>query len=245
MKHLKKYLIPVTFILLLFSAFALFAILQNASFKSFWAYLFIIIIIVSSAVLFGLSIQKQEVSDTQKEEKNLASTEETMLSQVAEATTQVQEDQIDVQKLLPSRSLEIEKFTEELLRNMADPFNMVQGLVYVKNPNEDLYHCYAQYAYFSENKPAEFRMGESLSGQAVKNKVIVTLNDIPDNFMTIASGLGKSNPKHLVFVPIKNQEDVVGLIEYATFEPLTEVQHQALEAIAKKVADTVSKHLKK
>ena len=245
MMHLKRYLLPITFILLLISAFALFAILQNASFKSFWAYLSIIIIIISGAVLFGLSILTQEASQTQTEEKKQASAEETSVIQTAETSTQTMENEIAVQKLLPSRTLEIEKYAEELLRNMADPFRMVQGLVYIKNPNEDLYHCYAQYAYFSENKPAEFHTGESLPGQAVKNKVIVALNDIPDNFMTIASGLGKSNPKHLVFVPIKSQEDVVGLIEYASFEPLAEIQRKALEAIAQKVADPISKHLKK
>jgi methyl-accepting chemotaxis protein len=128
---------------------------------------------------------------------------------------------------------------------MATDFRIVQGLLYIKNPHEDLFHCYAQYAYFSENKPVEFTTGETLPGQAVKNKAIVSLNNIPDQYMTIASGLGKSNPKHLVFVPLKNQEEVVGLIEYATFEPLTERQFKALEDISKKVADTISKHLKK
>jgi hypothetical protein len=63
--------------------------------------------------------------------------------------------------------------------------------------------------------------------------------------MTIASGLGKSNPKHLIFVPLINQEEVIGLIEYAAFESLTEKQLKALEGISKKVADTIYKHLKK
>jgi transcriptional regulator with GAF, ATPase, and Fis domain len=152
---------------------------------------------------------------------------------------------IDIQKLLPSRTLGIEKFAEEMLQNMANPFSMVQGLFYVKNPNEDLFHCYAQYAYFSEDKPVEFRTGETLPGQAVKNKTVVSLSNIPDQYMTIASGLGKSNPKQLVFVPLKSQDDVVGLIEYASFEPLSEKQFKALEGISKKVADVIVKHLKK
>ena len=71
------------------------------------------------------------------------------------------------------------------------------------------------------------------------------LNNIPDNYMTIVSGLGKSKPRQLVFVPLKNQDEVVGLIEYATFEPITEKHQKALDEISKKVADTIVKLLKK
>jgi len=59
------------------------------------------------------------------------------------------------------------------------------------------------------------------------------------------SGLGKSKPRQLVFVPLKNQDEVVGLIEYATFEPITEKHQKALDEISKKVADTIVKLLKK
>jgi len=210
-------------------------------------YLSIFITLGLGSLLFGLAMWKQETVAEKVEVQSQIIKEDTEESanQLTEEKQEESEYQIDIQKLLPSRTLALDKFSEELLRNMSDTFNIVQGLFYIKNPNEDLYHCYAQYAYFSENKPSEFRTGETLPGQAVKNKAIVSINDIPEKYMTVASGLGKSNPKHLVFVPIKNQDDVLGLIEYATFETLSGKQFKALEGISKKVADVISKHFKK
>ena len=248
MRHNTKLLYSVIYILFLLAIFLLFAAIKNASGGTFSSYISIFVVLILGSLLYGIAVKKQESTnkETNTEDKSIVdATEENNLNQLTEEKTGEVENQIDIQKLLPSRTLGIEKYTEELLQNMASNFNIVQGLFYIKNPNEDLFHCYAQYAYFSENKPVEFRTGETLSGQAVKNKTIVSISNIPDQYMTIASGLGKSNPKQLVFVPITNQEEVIGLIEYATFEPLAEKHFNALEGISKKVADIISKHFKK
>jgi len=247
MRHNTKLLFTGIFIIFLFAVFFMFAAVKNALAGSAVTYISVFIVLILGSLLYWLSIKRQETNNSETID-NSHSTEES-LSNPQEIVNEEQltpsENQIDVQKLLPSRTLGIEKYTEELLQNMAGSFNIVQGLFYIKNPNEDLFHCYAQYAYFSENKPVEFRTGEALPGQAVKNKSIVSLNNIPDQYMTIASGLGKSKPNLLVFVPIKNQEEVIGLIEYATFEQLTDSQFKALENISKKVADIIIKHFKK
>lgn len=248
MKHLAKLLYSIIYVLFLCSVFILFAAIQNASEKSVLSMISIFVILLAGSFLYVIVMRKQDATIFQIEDQSQVASDETQdvnPQRSSDETPNDQETLIDVQKLLPSRTLGLEKYTEELLQNMANPFHMVQGLVYMKNPNEDLFHCYAQYAYFSENKPAEFRTGEALPGQAVKNKIIVSISDIPDKFMTVASGLGQSNPRHLVFVPLKTQEEVVGLIEYATFETLTDTQYKALESVSKKVADTMSKHLKK
>lgn len=247
MRHFTKLLYSGIYILFLLAVFLQFAAIQNASGKSWLAYLSIFLILLFGSALFALTVLKPETESMDNSSVDKLSGKEIAEDQIEtkEDKATDAEDQIDIQKLLPSRSLAIEKFTEEVLQNMADPFHMVQGLLYVKNPNEDLFHCYAQYAYFSENKPVEFRTGEALPGQAVKNKMIVALDNVPDQYMTVASGLGKSHPKQLVLVPLKNTDEVIGLIEFATFAPLSEKQYKALEGISKKVADVISKHLKK
>ena len=147
--------------------------------------------------------------------------------------------------LVPAKHTSLEQFTEDVLRNFANELNIIQALFYVKSLNADSFQCSAQYAYFSEDKPAEFKIGETLSGQAVKNKTVVALNSVPDDYMTIVSGLGKGKPKSLVFVPITNADESIGLIEYATFESFTDRHQKALEKVSKKVADTIVKLQKK
>jgi hypothetical protein len=246
MKDSIKLLYSGIYILFLLTAFTLFAVIKNTPGGTVLSYLSIFIILVLGSLLYFLAVNKPSSDGISTKSNNQEPADKQQdIPGPVEVNVMEEEAQIDIQKLMPPRTLGIEKYGEELLRNMADSFNMVQGLFYMKDPVEDLFHCNAQYAYFSENKPVEFRPGETLPGQAVKNKTIVSINNIPDQYTTIASGLGKSNPKQLVFVPLKNQDDVVGLIEYATFEALSEKQMKALEGISKKVADTIIKHLKK
>lgn len=245
MKEKLRLIYIALYVLFLTVLFVLFAVVHNTvpGIIPFYVFLFLTLALVT--VLFYIAF-KQYTSITETDNNEQVSNQDQQLADdIKEETTTKPEAGSEIEVILPTRITDVKKFTEEVLQNMAKAFSIVQGLFYIKNHNEDLYHCYAQYAYFSENKPQDFKVGDSLTGQAVKNKAIVSLNNIPEKYMTIASGLGKSDPKHLVFVPVKNQDEVIGLIEYATFEPLTEAQFKALEGMSKKVADTISKHLKK
>lgn len=154
------------------------------------------------------------------------------------------EETIDSKKLLPKEKINPEKYGEELLRNFALEFQICQGLFYIKDASDDTYKCFAQYAYFSDRPPVSFKTGETLPGQAVKNKNIVTLTDIPEKYMTIASGLGESSPRYLTFVPLMNRDEVTGLIEFASFKPMTQPAEKALKQLAEKAGDTITKMIK-
>jgi hypothetical protein len=52
--------------------------------------------------------------------------------------------------------------------------------------------------------------------------------------MTIASGLGESSPRYLTFVPILSKDEVTGLIEFATFKPVSNAMHKSLKQLAEK-----------
>lgn len=170
-------------------------------------------------------------------------------SQVDDEKTEIDENTsdeiIDSKKLLPKEKVNPEKFGEELLQNFAQEFQICQGLFYIKDVADDTYKCFSQYAYFSDRPPVSFKSGETLPGQAVKNKNIVTLTDIPDKYMTIASGLGESSPRYLTFVPLLNRDEVTGLIEFASFKPMTPALEKALKQLAEKVGDTITKMIKK
>jgi transcriptional regulator with GAF, ATPase, and Fis domain len=237
----------ILYILFLLADILLFAVVNNTSGGSVAFYIFVFAILLLGTALFSLATIN--IKTATREVKNIEQVK-TETSQNADANitkekTQETEHEIDFQKLLPTKSTEINRYAEEVLQNIAVEFNIMQALFYIKSPTKDSFLCNAQYAYFSETKPKNFKTGETLPGQAVKNKNIVILNNIPDNYMTIVSGLGKSKPKQLVLVPLQNQDEVVGLIEYATFEPITEKHQKALEGISKKVADTIVKLSKK
>jgi len=71
--------------------------------------------------------------------------------------------------------------------------------------------------YVPENKPYEFYFGEGITGQVAMNKSTLVLDDIPADYHSAVSGLGKSIPKCLLVVPVMKDSNVTGIIEISLF----------------------------
>jgi hypothetical protein len=246
MKHALRLTYVILYIFFLLAEIMLFAKTHNAAISGS-LFIFMSLIIVTAIIgmaMFNLNLKTNEVDKIYNAGHEIDKTNGTAgLNAEKESETG---NEIDIQQLLPSSKLtEIDQYTDEVLQNLAAPFGIVQAVFYVKGATKGVFRCSALYAYFSDQKPEDFSVGETLSGQAVKNKTLVVLNNIPENYMTIVSGLGKSMPKQLVFVPFKHQDEIVGLIEYATFENISKRQQKALEEISKMIAGEIVKLLKK
>jgi PAS domain S-box-containing protein len=107
----------------------------------------------------------------------------------------------------------------EITRFMIEKTGAIQGAFYVveeESKNIDLVSCYA----FSRKKyhKTSFRFAEGLVGQAVAEKDIIVRTEIPDDFVTISSGiLGDKKPTSLVIMPFIANEQAYGVIELAGF----------------------------
>lgn len=111
-----------------------------------------------------------------------------------------------------------ESFGMSLLKGISKQIEIVTGMVYKLDDNKKVYKSVATYAYYSENKPKDFKSGEGLSGQVVKDNKAIFLSEIPDNYIEVISGLGQHSPNHLVIMPIYKNNNVIGVVELATFK---------------------------
>ena len=130
-------------------------------------------------------------------------------------------------------------FTEKTLQNIAKELDIVQGLVFVFNDTDKTFRISGQYAYFSEEQPRSFPLGETLSGQVAKNQKLLNLKDLPDGYVTVLSGLGKSNPNSLIIAPVVHNGESIGIIELASFKPFGENE----ETLVKKICEAMAHQL--
>jgi len=87
------------------------------------------------------------------------------------------------------------------------------------------------------NKRVEF--DEGLVGACAMEKETIQLTEIPDDYVEITSGLGKGTPTYIVLVPLKHEEDVLGVIEIASFRKFEEFEVEFIERIAQSIASTI------
>jgi len=132
-----------------------------------------------------------------------------------------------------------EVYSEKLLQNIAKGLNIVQGLIYVFDESDQMFNISGQYAYYSEEQPKSFQIGETLSGQVAKNKETLNLKELPEGYITVLSGLGKSAPNNLIIAPIVHNENSIGVIELASFKTFSENE----ELIVAKICELIANRL--
>lgn len=83
-------------------------------------------------------------------------------------------------------------------------------------------------------------IGEGLIGNCYLEKKPIHLKKIPDDYIEITSGLGKTTPKVLYIVPLMVDENVLGFIELASLEDIEEYKINFINRLADNIAATFS-----
>lgn len=109
-------------------------------------------------------------------------------------------------------------FFDKLLINISKPISAVQGIAYALNRQTGKFETKSTYAYYSEDTFKEFEPGEGIPGQVAKDCQTLLMDNIPQDYIKIISGLGTGNPRYLLIVPIVNNKETLAVIELATFE---------------------------
>jgi GAF domain-containing protein len=77
------------------------------------------------------------------------------------------------------------------------------------------------------NSAEAYMPGEGLIGQCALSRKPVTLDEVPENYLHIDSGSGAALPRHITIRPLLLRDQLVGVLEFASFAPPSPV-HQAL-----------------
>ena len=84
-------------------------------------------------------------------------------------------------------------------------------------------------------------IGEGLVGQVALEKDKIYLKDVPDNFITITSGLGDASPRCVLIAPLIFNDELFGIIELASFKQLKNYEIDFVEKLAEILASTISR----
>jgi signal transduction histidine kinase/DNA-binding response OmpR family regulator len=89
-------------------------------------------------------------------------------------------------------------------------------------------------------KGRSFSIGEGLIGQAVRQKDLLVVTDVPGEYFTIHSSLGEMRPKNLLIVPILSADQAVGVIEFASKDVFTDMHLEFIQQVSQNIGIAVN-----
>lgn len=114
-----------------------------------------------------------------------------------------------------------------------------QAAAYIAREEKDKHfiELFATYAYhLPEGEKKTFRYGEGLAGQVAKEGKLINIDAVPEGYIQILSGLGSASPRHLIIIPLKEADTVIGVVEIASFHAFKQQHEMALQQAFDKLA---------
>jgi PAS domain S-box-containing protein len=145
--------------------------------------------------------------------------------------------------ILRSNNSDLVKLTDEIVRNLVKYLNANQGGLFVIDGDEgeeflELKACYA----WDKKKYLDQKIykGDGLVGQSWQEMDSIYLTDVPNDYISITSGLGDANPTGVLIVPLKVNDEIFGVVEIASFNDFEDYEKEFVEKIAESIASTIS-----
>ncbi|HET8860173.1 GAF domain-containing protein [Marivirga sp.] len=137
---------------------------------------------------------------------------------------------------------------EKLLSYLANQLEASQAAIYVteREDNKNIISLFASYAFvLPESQTISYEFGEGLAGQVAKEKKLINISDIPKGYIKILSGLGESDPAHLLLCPIMKDEKILGVAEIASFKAFNKSHEVLVEKSLTLLANDLDKKQQK
>ena len=193
------------------------------------------------------------IKEADESKKMMLENENQLNNYIAEVKTAQAEEQkrqwsTDGQAMLTEiirKNDNLETAYDLLLSALVKYMGVNQGAIFILNTENDLETtetlilkaCYAYNRKKYLNKTIAF--GEGLVGQVVVEKETIFLTEIPQDYVSITSGLGDAKPSCVIVCPLKLNEKVMGVIELASFRILEKHEIAFLEKVGEILASTI------
>ncbi len=135
---------------------------------------------------------------------------------------------------------DLEAVSKLILSELAPLVGAQHGVFYLMESPEAqpaYLKLLSSYAYQERKHLANrFYLGEGLVGQSALEKERILLTEVPENYITISSGLGEASPLNAVVLPVLFEGQVTAAIELASFQRFSEIHLTFFDQLTESIA---------
>lgn len=224
--------------------------------------------LVGFMLIQSITINKKSanaISDNELLSIQLTQEKENLEHKINERTSELKQQHAELLKHQEKEQLQnwvnagVAQVNEVLTQNKND-FNLLSrnvlisllkyldaklGAMFILN-NEDSNNQYlemiADYGLNNEHKSknAMIPLNSGLIGATFTNNEVQLITDIPDDYLSINSGLGNAKPVSILLVPLNFEEKVFGVVEIASFKEINSTELEFVSKVAFSIANNLN-----
>ncbi|WP_373232612.1 response regulator [Cohnella sp.] len=172
---------------------------------------------------------------------------EAILSGIQQRQGRIDAQIARVTELLQEGS-DVKLVAQSFISEFAPVLGASYGLLYLTDPNSSgrrRLELSGTYAVIEENEDIESSPtcifpGEGLLGQSFRDAKPIILNEVPEGYVRISSGLGETCPSSLIIQPILHENTVLGIVELASISEFNSENIELLERLCEKLGTIVN-----
>lgn len=139
------------------------------------------------------------------------------------------------------------QLSSRVLSSLVKYIDASFGALYVLNEEENkenggILELVADYGMTQETRERKSRIeiNIGLVGASFSENRITHIDDVPENYIKVGSGLGESKPSSLIIIPLSIDNNVFGIIELASLKLFTKQQLDFIKRIAFSIANNLN-----
>jgi PAS domain-containing protein len=145
--------------------------------------------------------------------------------------------------ILRLNSSNLTNLGDYFIRELVKYLNAIQGGFFILDDSEKDRPVLKLLAAFAYNRKKyiekTIQIGEGLVGTCAIEKKTIHLTEIPKDYILITSGLGDTPPDNLLLIPVKHEEELIGVLEIASLNSFKDHEIAFAEEIAGNLGSTI------
>lgn len=135
--------------------------------------------------------------------------------------------------------LTLSSLGDKVLTGLAQYLEAQAGAIFLREQG-DSFRRFASYGVpQNAGLPEVVAAGDGLLGQVLKDQRTLVLDEVPEGYLTIGSGLGRGAPRHLLIAPLAVDGMVQAVLELGSFHRVYEADKELVSRVSESIAVAV------
>ena len=145
-------------------------------------------------------------------------------------------------EIISKNSKDLNVMASKFIHALIDYLGIEIGAFYVldkRDDNSPVFEMIGSSSMSTERMRKDIAVEEGYLGACYTDKKKIIVNNLPDNFIKLESGLGSISLKNLCLVPLIYENEIKGIIEIASLDGLPDYKIDLLDKLAENLASSI------